>query len=173
MPGRSEAKHRQTMKRLFTALFVGLVIGGVGGFLLGIYALPILVEWRHGVQERAQAPEGAAEDPRGAFDRNSPGSDALHWGEGSVRVSQGQLVFEDDVRLSPGPDYRVYLTKTFAQTREEFLGIKAGAVEIASLEVFSGPQSFPIPPEVDPDVYDNVVVWCEAFAMYIASTRLE
>lgn len=161
------------MKRFFTALVTGLVVGGVGGFLLGVYALPIIVEWRHGVQERAQAPEATERDPAGSFDRNSPGSDPLHWGEGRVRVSEDTLVFEDDVRLSPGPDYRVYLSKSFVQTREEFLEVKAGAIEIASLEVFSGPLSFPIPPEVDPDVYDNVVVWCEAFAMYIASARLE
>ena len=161
------------MKRVFTALVVGLVVGGVGGFLLGVYALPIIVEWRHGVEERAQAPEASEEDPYGEFDRNSPGSDALHWGEGRVRVSQGNLVFEENVRLAPGPDYRVYLSKTFAQTREEFLEVKPVSVEIASLEVFSGPLSFPIPPEVDTDVYDNIVVWCEAFAMYIASARLE
>ncbi len=161
------------MKRFFTALVTGIVIGGVGGFLLGVYTLPIVVEWRLGVQERAEAPEAAERDPRGSFDRNSPGSDPLHWGEGPVRVSEGTLVFEEAVRLSPGPDYRVYLSKSFVQTREEFLGVKPEAVEIASLDVFSGPQSFPIPPEVDPDVYDNVVVWCEAFAMYIASARLE
>ena len=161
------------MKRLFIALLIGLAAGGVGGFLLGVYTLPIIVEWRHGVEERAQAPEASENDPAGVFDRNSPGSDPLHWGEGRVRVTQGSLVFEEDVRLAPGPDYRVYLSKSFAQTKEEFLQIKAQAVEIASLEVFSGPLSFPIPPEVDTDVYDNVVVWCEAFAMYIASARLE
>ena len=120
------------------------------------------------------SPEGSPEGDRsGPFGRHSPGSDATHWGEGEVRVSQGELVFEESVRLSPGPDYRVYLTKRFAQTREEFLEIKPEAVEIASLEVFSGPLTFPIPPEIDTDVYDNVVVWCEAFAMYIASARLE
>ena len=161
------------MKRFFTALVLGLVVGGVGGVLLGVYTLPILVEWRHGVQERAEAPEASENDPEGQFDRNSPGSDPLHWGEGRVRVSESSLVFEEDVRLSPGPDYRVYLSKSFAQTKEEFLEAKPKAVEIASLEVFSGPLSFPIPPEVDPDVYDNVVVWCEAFSMYIASARLE
>ena len=161
------------MKRLFIGLVVGLVFGGVVGFLLGVYTLPIVVEWRHDVQERALPPQAAAADPRGEFDRNSPGSDATHWGEGGVRVSQGQLVFEEDVRLAPGPDYRVYLSKSFVQTREEFLEIKAGSVEVAKLEVFSGPLSFPLPPEADPDVYDNVVVWCEAFAMYIASARLE
>ena len=161
------------MKRFLVGLFVGLVVGGTGGFLLGVYTLPILVEWRHGVQDREAPPEVVEGDPSGAFDRNSPGSDATHWGEGELRVSQGELVFEENVRLSPGPDYRVYLTKRFAETREEFLEIKPEAVEIASLEVFSGPLTFPIPPEVDTDVYDNVVVWCEAFAMYIASARLE
>ena len=161
------------MKRFLITLFVGLVVGGTGGFLLGVYTLPILVEWQHEVEERALPPDASEVDPRGEFDRNSPGSDAVHWGEGEVRVSQGQLVFEENVRLAPGPDYRIYLTKTFAQTKEEFLESKPAAVEIASLEVFSGPLTFPLPPEVDTDVYDNVVVWCEAFSMYIASARLE
>ena len=161
------------MKRLLMALVAGLVVGGAGGVLLGVYTLPIVVEWRHDVAERVRPPEASEDDPYGDFDRNSPGSDALHWGEGRVRVSEGSLVFEEDVRLAPGPDYRIYLSKSFVQTREEFLEIKPGAVQIAAVEVFSGPLSFAIPPEVDTDVYDNVVVWCEAFAMYIASARLE
>ena len=133
------------MKRLFTGLVVGFLVGGTGGFLLGVYTLPILVEWRHDVQERAEPPEVAERDPRGEFDRNSPGSDAAHWGEGEVRVSQGQLVFEENVRLAPGPDYRVYLSKTFVQTREEFLEIKPESVEIAALELFSGAAHLPDP----------------------------
>ena len=109
----------------------------------------------------------------GTFNRDSPGSDPLHWGEGNVRVSGGKLIFEDDVQLAPGPDYRIYLTKKFVDTRKAFRRVKPQSIEVAKLKTFSGPLEFELPVDVNIDVYDNVIVWCEAFSMYIASARLE
>lgn len=161
------------MKKIFISLLIGIILGGGAGFALGIYLLPVIVEWQNRDAAPVQVVEAMADDPVGQFDRSSPGSDALHWGEGTVRVTDGVLVFEDDVELAPGPDYRIYLTRKFADTKEDFLLIKAQAKEVAKLKVFSGPLSFAIPPDVNTDVYDNVLVWCEAFSMYIASARLE
>ena len=118
-------------------------------------------------------PTFAETDPIGAFDRNSPGSDALHWGEGTIRLSGGKLVFEDDVALAPGPDYRIYMTTKFVDNRDDFKRIKPQAIEISKLRVFSGPLEFDLPPEFNATEFDNVIVWCEAFSMYIASARLD
>lgn len=161
------------MKKIIIGLLFGLILGGAGGFVLGIYALPIIIDWQNVKSEQVQIATAEESDPKGQFDRNSPGSDALHWGTGTVRISRENLIFEEDVELSPGPDYRIYLVKTFVETKEQFLKVKPQAIEVAKLSTFKGPLSFSLPAELDADVYDNVVVWCEAFSMYIASARLE
>lgn len=161
------------MKRWLWGAFVGLLLGTAVGFALGVYTLPILVEMLGERQQSETVQVFAETDPTGEFDRDSPGSDPLHWGEGRIRLSSGNLVFEDDVRLAPGPDYRIYMTTKFVDNRDDFKRIKSNAVEISKLKNFSGPQSFELPPDLNTDIYDNVVVWCEAFSMYIASARLD
>ena len=160
------------MKKFIYAVFF-LVIGIGIGFAAGVYTLPIFIEWSSDREQIADLTPAAETDPIGQFDRNSPGSDALHWGEGTVRISSGKLIFEDDVKLAPGPDYRIYLSRKFAQTKSEFSKIKPQAVEIAKLRTFSGPLEFELPADLNTNEYDNVVVWCETFSMYIASARLD
>ena len=161
------------MKRLLTGLLAGLILGGVVGFAAGIYTLPVLIEWRSAKQELTSVPTFAETDPVGKFDRNSPGSDPLHWGEGTIRLSADQLFFEDDVKLAPGPDYRIYFTRKFVETKENFQRIKPQSIQVAKLKTFSGPLIFDLPPDLNTYEYDNIVVWCEAFSMYIASARIE
>lgn len=161
------------MKKWLWGVLFGSMIGIAAGFALGVYTLPILVEWLGNTDNASTVQIFSETDPVGQFDRNSPGSDALHWGEGKLRVTSGKLVFEDDVKLAPGPDYRVYMTKKFVDNRDDFKRIKASAIEVAKLKTFSGPLSFELPADLNTDQYDNVVVWCEAFSMYIASARLD
>ena len=154
-------------------ILFGLVVGGVIGFALGIYSLPILIEWRAANDKPITEQVFTQSDPKGQFDRNSPGSDALHWGEGTVRISSGKLFFGEDVKLAPGPDYRIYLTKKFVDTRDGFSRIKSQALQISKLKTFSGPLEFELPADINLDEFDNVIVWCEAFSQYIASARLD
>ena len=161
------------MKKWLWGVLLGSVLGLVAGFALGVYTLPILVEWLGNKQNTSTVQVFAETDPTGQFDRGSPGSDPLHWGEGRLRISSGNLVFEDDVKLAPGPDYRIYMTKKFVDNKDDFKRIKSGAVEIAKLKTFSGPLNFELPSDLNTDEYDNVVIWCEAFSMYIASARLD
>lgn len=160
------------MKKFIYAVFF-LVTGIVIGFAAGVYTLPIIIEFTTERQQVAELSPAAESDPVGQFDRNSPGSDALHWGEGTIRISNGKLVFEEDVKLAPGPDYRIYMSRKFAQTKNEFSKIKAQSIEIAKLRTFSGPLEFELPENLNVDEFDNVVVWCETFSMYIASARLD
>jgi len=159
-------------KQLIFALFF-LIIGLGVGFAIGVYTLPIIIEYRSASQQVTDITPADQSDPSGQFDRNSPGSDALHWGEGTVRISNNKLIFEEDVKFAPGPDYRIYLSKKYADTKPDFLDIKTQAVEIAKLRTFSGPLEFDLPEDLNHYEYDNVVIWCETFSMYIASARIE
>ena len=164
--------HSVKMKKLIFAL-IFLAIGIGIGFAAGVYTLPIIIELQSDREQVANLTPADEFDPTGHFDRDSPGSDALHWGEGTVRVSSGKLIFEDNVKFAPGPDYRIYLSKKYADTKSDFAKIKPFAIEIAKLRTFSGPLEFDLPATLNADEYDNVVVWCETFSMYIASARLE
>lgn len=153
------------MKRALLVLS-HLAMLGVG-FALGVYLLPILT-----------APEGpsaaevksAAAEARftGAFRRDQKGSDFLHWGEGTVSVSPRAVSLAG--RVAPGPDYKLYLSEAFVETKEEFLGVKSGARRLGDVKTF---ENFlvPVPEGVDVAKYTTVVVWCETFSMFIASAR--
>ena len=87
-----------------TAKFAaGLVIG----FALGVYFLPILTEEK-GIDSAALAQLEASAEWSGTFTRALPGSDAFHWGEGTVRASDKRIWLEG--KISPGLNYRLYLT---------------------------------------------------------------
>ncbi len=161
------------MKTLIIGILIGGILGGGAGIGIGIYLLPVIVEYQNRDKEPVEVAAATEGDLVGMFDRDSPGSDALHWGEGDLRVTEGKLIFEENVELAPGPDYRVYLTTKFADTKEDFLQLKDKAIEVGRVKQFSGPLSFTLPDDVEPNVLDNVTVWCEAFGMYIASSRLE
>lgn len=55
------------------------------GFVIGIYALPILTAPEGPSKAAIEATAGAALF-KGRFDRGLKGSDFVHWGEGEVRV---------------------------------------------------------------------------------------
>ena len=66
-----------------TAKFgAGLVIG----FALAVYFLPILTEQKE-LDTAAIAQLEASAERSGNFTRDIPGSDAFHWGEGTVCAS--------------------------------------------------------------------------------------
>ena len=70
-----------------TAKFAaGLVIG----FALGVYFLPILTEEK-GLDTAALAQLEASAEWSRTFTRDLPGSDAFHWGEGTVRASDTRI----------------------------------------------------------------------------------
>lgn len=148
-----------------TAKFtVGLVIG----FALGVYFLPILTEEK-GLDSTALAQLEASAERSGAFTRDLPGSDAFHWGEGKVRASDKRIWLEG--RLSPGPDYRLYLTPSLATDEESFLKIKDQSAQVGEIKAFSN-FSLAMPPGIDGGSYSAVLVWCEAFGEFITAAEL-
>ncbi len=125
-----------------TAKFAaGLVIG----FALGVYFLPILTE------------------------EKGLDTAALHWGEGTVRASDTRIWLEG--KISPGPDYRLYLTPSLATDEASFLKIKDQSVQVGEVKAFSN-FSLDVPPGITVGDYPAVLIWCEAFGEFITAAKL-
>jgi hypothetical protein len=137
------------------------------GFALGVYFLPILTAPKSPEATELQAAARGAQYSA-KFRRDLKGSDPLHWGEGDVHVGRKQIVHMG--RLAPGPDYKLYLAKSFVETKEGFLAIKAQSRRIADIETFSGFIA-EVPEGLNVDDFNTVVVWCEAFSQFISAAR--
>ncbi|MEC8550956.1 MAG: DM13 domain-containing protein, partial [Pseudomonadota bacterium] len=125
-----------------TAKFLaGLVIG----FGLGVYFLPILTA-EDGLDRTALAQLEASAERSGVFSRDLAGSDAFHWGEGTVRINRERVWLEG--RIAPGPDYRLYLMPEFVEDEDSFLAIKSQAVGIGPVKAFEN-FILPVPEDVD------------------------
>ena len=143
----------------------GLVFAA--GFALGIYMLPILTA--PASLDRAML----AETAKGAqftanFTRNLKGSDFLHWGEGKVSVGRSKIVH--DGKLSPGPDYKLYLVPEFVDDEASFNRVKGKSVRLGDIKTFDG-FIVDVPAGTDITAYDTVLVWCEAFGEFITSAK--
>ena len=137
------------------------------GFGLGVYFLPILT-----------APPGPSENEvRNAaggsryyaqFRRDLKGSDFLHWGEGRVAIGPEAVSFTG--KLAPGPDYKLYFSPEYVETKEDFLRIKPRARRVGDVRTF---ENFivTLPPSFDPAQFNTVVVWCETFSMFISAAK--
>jgi Electron transfer DM13 len=137
------------------------------GFALGVYLLPILTAPAPPAAAELQATTSAAMF-KGRFARNLKGSDFLHWGEGEVHVARDRIAHTG--KLAPGPDYRLYLAKSFVDTKDGFLAIKNQSVQIAEIKTFNGFIAS-VPSGVDVTTYTTVVVWCEAFSQFISAAK--
>ncbi len=137
------------------------------GFALGIYFLPILTApdapAAEVLAQEAQAAEYSAE-----LTRDLAGSDALHWGEGTISVTPERIVHQGE--LAPGPDYMVYLTREFVEDEASFEAIKAESVRIGAVKSFDG-FLLDIPAGVNIDEFTSVVVWCESFGEFITAAQ--
>lgn len=137
------------------------------GFAAGIYVLPILTA--------PPAPEAAVLEERAAsamftaeLTRELRGSDRLHWGEGTISLTESQIVHQG--RLAPGPDYKLYLLVEFAEDEAEFEALKSSALQIGDVKSFDG-FILDVPPDVDLAAYSTVLIWCEAFSEFITAAR--
>jgi hypothetical protein len=137
------------------------------GFAAGVYVLPILIAPQSpSEQEAAAAARGALY--RVSFRRDLKGSDFLHWGEGKVAIGRDKVAFTG--QLAPGPDYKLYFSPEYVDTRDGFLRVKARAARAGDIRTFDA-FVVSLPPAIDIAAYDTVVVWCERFSMFITSAR--
>lgn len=151
----------------FLLLAVTHAVALAFGFGLGVYILPILVAERSPdaalLAEAAQAATYAA-----TFRKDLPGSDALHWGEGTISVTPRKIVHQGS--LAPGPDYKIYLAPHYVEDKAGFEAIKAQSVQLGSIKSYDGFIA-EIPADVDIERYNTVVIWCEAFGAFITAGK--
>ena len=140
---------------------------GAIGFAAGIYALPILIA--PPAPSAAEVKSAASKAAfTGKFRRDLKDSDALHWGEGTVTIGADAITLMG--KLAPGPDYKLYLSREFVETRADFLRLKLGMVRVGDVKTF---ENFvvPVPAGVDPAGYTSVIVWCESFGQFITAAK--
>jgi len=166
------------MKQFFNkSLFIGIVLGGMGalplGFGLGVYYLPILVASEGASQEQVAAAKSGAMI-QANFRKDLKGSDGFHWGEGTLHLTNegGQYYFTLDGSVSPGPDYKLYLTPEYVEDEASFLDIKAQSVRVADITGFENFR-VDVPMSIDPTEFPAVIIWCERFGEFITAGRLE
>lgn len=141
-----------------------LALFGIG-FGVGVYILPILTAAENSSAEEIKSVKDNTRYT-GVFNKNQKGSNAVHWAEGKLYVNDKEIAFEGSI--APGPDYKIYLTKTYADDRESFLKIKEDALYIGDLKNF-GNFKKELPNGVNIDEYTTVQIWCERFEQFIAS----
>jgi hypothetical protein len=137
------------------------------GFALGIYVLPILTApAAPTAAEAAAAAEGAAFT--GRFRRDLKDSDPLHWGDGAVSVGARNVVLVG--KLAPGPDYKLYLSPEFVETKADFLRLKPQMARVGDVRTFDN-FVVPVPQSIDVSGYNTAIVWCESFSMFITAAK--
>ena len=154
---------------IILALTFKFIAGIVIGFGLGVYFLPIIIAEAPADQAVVAAAASSAEK-QAVFVKDRKGSDSFHWGDGVLYLTADSVTLEG--RLSPGPDYRLYLTPKFVETGRDFEAIKSQSLEVARIKGFEN-FSYSLPPGVDVNAYGAVVVWCERFGQFITSGTLE
>lgn len=155
------------MERATKLLLAGSHVAAlVLGFAIGIYTLPILTA------PDAPPPETIAmvETRANFFGIVRPdlaGSDALHHGEGKLYVAEDAIAFTGE--LTPGPDYHLYLSPIFVETKAAFEMHKQKMVQVGKIRSFDG-FILDVPEHIDPFAYRAAIVWCEQFEMFITAT---
>ena len=76
-----------------------------------------------GLDQAAVQALATSAERRGRFVRDSPRSDALHWGDVTIMMNANKIWL--DGTISPGSDYYLYLAPAFFDDGVGFLAIKA------------------------------------------------
>jgi hypothetical protein len=137
---------------------------GVG---LGIYLLPILIAPPAPSASEIASQAGPVQWTT-QFRRDLKGSDALHWGEGTVSVGPRSIALVG--KVAPGPDYKLYLSPTFVETKADFLKARPQMVRVGDVKTFDN-FLVTLPEGVDPGQFTTVVVWCETFSQFITAAK--
>lgn len=137
------------------------------GFGLGVYLLPIITAPPAPSAAEVEASASGALF-KSQFRRDLKDSDTFHWGEGSVTIGRHSISLAG--RLSPGPDYKLYLSPEFVETEADFKRLKSRMARVGDIKTFDN-FIVPVPPDIDPAHYRAVIVWCEAFSQFITAAQ--
>ena len=139
------------------------------GFIIGIYSLPIMIAPDKPSNDKFQKVVNAAQFDA-VFVKDLLGSNILHWAKGQISLSNTKIAFQG--KISPGPDYKLYLTKKFVQTKTDFLKIKNKSIVIGEIKSFDG-FIISIKKEIDLTAYNSVVIWSESFSQFISAAKYQ
>ena len=160
--------HKEKFNAKYVLFFiVSHFVMGFGGFLLGIYTLPLITAEGKPSQELQDLVKNDA-IYEANFVKDLKGSDFLHWGDGKILISKEKILFQGD--LSPGPDYKLYLTKSFVSDEEDFLKEKEKGLKIGTINSFNG-FLLDLPKDLNLERYNSVVIWCESFSEFITAAQ--
>ena len=155
------------MKKKITLLVFSYMIVFLLGLGLGIYLLPILTAPKSvDIDKIIKLEKNALY--KTVFVRDLKGSDLFHWGEADVSVSKNEIIVNGSI--APGPDYKLYLTKEFAEQEEEFLSIKDNSRYVAEVKTFKN-FVITVPEDIDINDYNTIVIWCESFSEFITAAK--
>lgn len=94
--------------------------------------------------------------------------EVVHKAEGTAKALRTQekallVRFEEDFKVSNGPDLYVYLIKKG--------DIKNGFVDLGRLKGNIGSQNYTVPAGTDLSEYDSVIIWCKAFSVLFGTAK--
>ena len=154
------------MRKIFLLIASHGVVGIIG-FAIGIYALPILIAPPAPSESDIVAMSSDAQFTA-EFSKSLKGSDAFHWGEGRVSINRDFITLMGS--LAPGPDYKLYLSPEFVETEAEVERIKSSMALVGDVKTFEN-FAVALKPDIDPNNFNTVLVWCESFGEFITSAK--
>lgn len=158
------------MKKILISMLVGALLGGAGGFALGVFLYPYIflsdIVAKEQVVNVAQKKVIAS----GKFIHANP-NDLIHRGQGGVTVYNDAVHLNADFEVGPGPAYHVYLVPIDTVTPDTAVE-KVMFVDLGRLRAFKGSQVYEMPSGLDLKKYPNVVIWCEHFSVLISPAKL-
>lgn len=147
-------------------LIISHVFIGVIGFAAGIYALPILTAPPAPSEKMISEMSGGA-IYQAEFIKDLKGSDFLHQAQGPVTIGNDFITFMGS--MSPGPDYKLYLSPQFVETEDDFMRMKNHMVQAGDVRTFN---NFVVSVDgVDVTQFNTVIVWCESFNQFITAAK--
>lgn len=159
------------MAKAILVFVIGVLLGGAGGFALGIFVYPFIFLSDIVGTERVENPSARKVVAKGMFIHANP-ADPIHYGKGRATVYEGLVHLESDFEVGPGPKFHVYLVPEKNVTSSTNVA-KTMYVDLGRLKAFKGSQNFPVPPGVDLSKYGSVVIWCEHFGVLISPAELK
>ncbi len=148
-------------------IIVGVVVGIAVLFILWYLASPLFID--SPVDEPSPVTSigstnlGVEEIYSGSF----IGADSFHKVSGDAKIIEDSgvryLRLEDFESIN-GPDLKVYLSEDLEAESYISLGDLKGNI---------GDQNYELPSEVDFEMYDKVLIWCEQFSVLFGSADLE
>jgi hypothetical protein len=159
------------MRKAIVIFIVGAVLGGAGGFALGIFFYPYIFLADIVASDRVDDRSARKIKATGMFIHANP-RDPIHYGKGKLTVYQDLVHLDGDFEVGPGPKFHVYLVPEKNVIPSTNVA-KTMYVDLGRLKAFKGSQNYPVPAGVDLAKYGSVVIWCEQFGVLISPAALK